>query len=317
MAEWSWEWDMPSGVGKNHALSDKMRQAAVAESKFMQFVTPEPNYGRRRGESINIPRVKAVAVPTSVTLSEGTRIPTDTFVVNYRAVTVDEIGRSVQFTHKSELLAHFDLKDKIQAELMRQLKLALDIKAATAFKAGQIIYIPTSVSAGTFDTDGAASTTALVNLTVAHLKTIRDYMSDSLHVPGYGGGDRYIVLASTKACRGLKNDPEFLEWNKFGNADKFFKGQVGMIENCDVIEVNHTSALSNTKGSGSILGEAVFFGDDAVTMAEAEACELRAAIPADYGREQGCAWYGVLAFLNVWGDSANDGEARTILVSSA
>ena len=80
--------------------------------------------------------------------------------------------------------------------------------------------------------------------------------------------------------------------------------------------MNHTNALSGSKGSGSVLGEALIFGDDAVTMAIVEDPELRAAIPADFGREKAVAWYGVLEFGLVW-DTSSDGEARVIRVTSA
>ena len=69
-------------------------------------------------------------------------------------------------------------------------------------------------------------------------------------------------------------------------------------------------------GTGSVLGEGVVFGDDAVVMAEAISPELRAAMPQDFGRSQAVAWYGVLAFAQVWGDSGNAGQARVVHVGS-
>jgi hypothetical protein len=126
-----------------------------------------------------------------------------------------------------------------------------------------------------------------------------------------------MCLASTKALRGVKNDPEFLAWKQFGKQDEAFtKGMVGTIENIDFIEVNHTQALSNAKGTGSVLGEAVFFGDDAVAMAVVMDPELRMAIPGNYGLQNSVAWIGMLEFGVIW-DTANDGEARIIRVTSS
>ena len=142
-------------------------------------------------------------------------------------------------------------------------------------------------------------------------------MSDTLHTPGFRGTDEFICLASTKALRGIKRDPEFREWRQYIQpGDAFMKSEVGKIENIRFMEVNHTNALANNKGSGSVLGEALFFGDDAVSMAVVEDPELRVAIPGNFGLSQAVAWVGLLEFGLVW-DTANDGEARVIRLTSA
>ena len=317
MAEFQWALDATTGVFKNHALSAKLREAAIAATKCMEHVDPEPGYGKRMGDTVTIPRISNIAEPTTAKFSEGDQVPVDTFAMSTTSVTVSYWGRAVRLSDFAQMLSSFDLKDKIQRKLLQQQRLVLDSGAATAFKAGQIKFQPTSLSGGTFATNGTASTTALENLTVAHVKTIRDYMQDTLHVPGRNGGDDYVGLASTKACRGIKNDPEFMEWHKYVGPDKLYTGEIGKIENVRFIEVNHTNALSNAKGSGSVLGEAVIFGDDAVTMAIVQDPELRIAIPGNFGLSLGVAWIGVLEFLQTWGDSASDGEARVVHVTSA
>ena len=50
----TWTFDAPTGVYKNHAMSENLRNAAIAEHKFMQFVATEAGYGRKKGESITI-----------------------------------------------------------------------------------------------------------------------------------------------------------------------------------------------------------------------------------------------------------------------
>lgn len=317
MASFTWEADVAAGVLKNHALSAKIREAAIANTKFMVYVDPEPGYGRKKGDSITITRIKNIAEPTSAKIGESDRVPIDTFSQSSVTITVSEYGRGVEYTHKAQLLNNYDLEDKIQKKLRQQLSLVLDTAAAAAFKTAKIIYQPTSLTAGTFTTNGTPAVQALQNLTVAHVKVIRDYMSDTIHVPGWRGGERYMCLASTKACRGIRNDPEFQVWRSPQQAEESFnKGKIGSIENVDFVEVNHTNALSNAKGSGSILGEALFFGDDACAMAVVEDPELRAAIPGDFGRQMAVAWLGVLEFGLIW-DTANDGEARVIRLTSS
>jgi N4-gp56 family major capsid protein len=317
MAEFTWDLDAPSGVFKNHALSAKVREAAIADTKFVQFCDVEPGYGRKKGESITISRIKNVAEPSNPRFNERDRVPIDTFAMSTVAITVSYFGRGIEFTEKSELLSHFDIKDKIQRKLKQQMQLAMDTAAAAAFKTAKIKFIPTSLAGGTFDTDGTPSTAALENLSVAHVKVIRDYLADTIHVPGWRGGEEFIGLASTKALRGIKNDPEWMAWRQYIQpGDAFLKGEVGKIENVRFMEINHTNALSNAKGTGSVLGEALIFGDDAVAMAVVQDPELRAAIPGNFGLSQAVAWIGLLEYGLIW-DTATDGEARVIHITSS
>lgn len=316
MSAFQWQFDAPTGVYKNHKLSAQLREASVAESKFMQFVKPEPGYGKKMGESINITRVSNITVPTDSTLNENVRIPEDEVVLSMQAITVAENGRSVPFTSFAEDLSHIDLRNAVQRQLRRQMTLSLDIAASTAAKAGKIKAIPDGISSLVFDTDGDPSTQASVNLNVFHVEQIRDYMFTTLNVEP-AVGDDYISLVSTKAKRGLMNDPAWIEWKKYTDPAAKFNAEIGRIENTRFIEVNHTSALSGSLGASGVLGEAVFLGADALVMAVAEDPELRAKQPEDYGRSLGVAWYGIYGFGQIWSDSANAGEARVVHLTSS
>jgi N4-gp56 family major capsid protein len=313
---YSWQFDAPSGVFKNHQMSSKLRMAAIAETKFMQFVMPEPGYGKSKGESITITRVSNITVPTNARLAELGKIPEDDLVLSTIAITVTEWGRSVPYTSLSNDLSKFDISNVIQKKLRDQMALVMDSAAADAFQAGKIKAIPTGVAALTFDTDGTASSQATVNLNVYHVEQIRDYMASTLNIPAYSG-DEYIGLVSTKAARGLKNDPAWEVWHKYTDPQAKYNGEIGKLEGVRFIEIKNTSALSGSLGLNGVLGEAVFFGDDAVAMAVAEDPELRAELPKDFGRQKSVAWYGILEFGQIWGDSASAGEARVIHVTSS
>lgn len=313
----SWSLDAPSGVYKNHALSEKLREAAIPEAKFMQFVNVEPGYGKQKGESITITRVANIAEPSNGRLDEQSLIPEDELQLSTVAVTVNEWGRAVPYTSLSEDLGKFDPSNIIQKELMKQMRLTVDTAAADAFKSSsaKVKYIPTGAAAGTFDTDGVPSTTALANMNVFHIEAIRDYMFSTLNVPAFEGDD-YIALVSTKAKRGIVSDSAWQDWHKYTDPQAKYNGEIGRIENIRFIEINHGRALSNAKGSGGVLGECLFFGADAVVMAVAEDPHLRAMLPGDYGRQKGVAWYGIMEYGVVW-DTANAGEARIVHVTSA
>lgn len=316
MAQHGWASDGPSGVHKNHKLSAKIRMAAIAQAKLMQFVKPESGYGKKMGESVTITRVSNVTVPTDDTLNENVRIPEDNISLSTQAISVSERGRAIPYSSLSLDLSHFDLQNAIQKKLRDQLSLSLDIKASDAFSAGMVKAIPTGIAATTFDTDGTASSAAVSNLNMYHIEQIRDYMFGTLHIAPFMGDD-YICVLSYKAKRGIMNDPNWKDWQKYTDPSKKFNSEVGRIENIRFVEQNHTASLSATLGTGSVLGEAFFFGEDPVTMAVVQDPELRAKESEDYGRSKGVAWYGIYGFGQIWSDSANAGEARVVHLTSS
>jgi len=314
MAEQTWSFDAPTGVYKNHEMSEQLRYAAIAETKGLQFVTPEPGYGKKKGESITISRVSALTVPTSGVLTENISIPEDVLSITTVAVTVNEWGRSVPYTSLSDDLSAFNMQNIVQRALRDQMKVVLDNAVFAAFKTGQIKAEATGVSSINFDTGGAATQQAVANLDMYHVEQIRDYMYTTLLIPPYEGDD-YIGLVSTKAKRGVISDPAWEPWHRYTDPEAKYNSEIGRMENIRFIEINNTGALSGSKGLNGVCGEAIFFGTDAVAMAVAEDPELRAKIPSDYGRSRGVAWYGILNFGVVW-TTANAGEARIIHLTS-
>lgn len=316
MATMSWTYDALSGVHKNHALSSNLRYASIKETKFAQLADIETGYGRGKGESVTIIRVANIDVPTSDALNELDTIPEDSISLSSQAITPVEHGRAIPYTNLYQQLAVYDVNSIIQRRLKDQLKLSMDISAATAAKAGRVKYIPTGVASGTFDTDGTASTTATSNLNTFHVEQIRDYMFSTLNMAPYQGDD-FMAIVSTKAKRGIINDPKWEDWHKYTDPESKYAGEIGRYEGIRFIENNNTAVLSASLGTGSVLGEAIFFSMDSLTLAVVEEPELRAKVPTDYGRSKGVAWYGIYGYGQVWSDSANPGEARTVHVTSA
>ena len=207
MATFSWVPDIPAGVLRNHYISSQLRKQAIAEAKFMAHVKPEPGYGKRKGESVTIPRTKSLPEPVNPRLLETQKIPVDKFAVGTTSITVTEWGRALELTNFAEELNSFDLKNPMQAALRDQMKLSLDTGAAAAFKSAMTKYIPTSLTTGVFDTDGVASTQAVENLTLAHIAEIRDYMYSVLFAPPVDAEGNYLCLASDEGPSGDQERP--------------------------------------------------------------------------------------------------------------
>jgi N4-gp56 family major capsid protein len=320
MAQFTWVADATTGVFKNHQLSSQIRMAAIKEAKFMQFVKPEDGYGKKKGESITIVRVSNISVPTTDVLSEVARIPEDTMAMSTQAITAVERGRALPYTKLSVDFASFDLQNAIQSKLKDQLKLSMDKAAGAKFVAGQILAIPTGIAATTFETDGSASNAAVSNLNMYHVESVRDYMYGTLNIAPYSGDD-YVCILVTLAKRGLLRDPSWVDWKKYTDPAAKYNGEIGRIENIRFVETNNSQSSSGLRsgvGTGSVLGEAVFFGADPVVMAVAEDPHLLAEenVGNDFGRSKSIAWYGIYEFGQIWSDSANAGEARVVYMTS-
>ena len=313
MANFTWNFDAPTGVYKSRTMSAHLYQAAIADAVFVDHARPVGGFGKKQGETVTLKRIKALTVPGSPVLTEGVRISEDTLTINTVGITVQEIGRAVPYTSLSEDLGAIDMENAIQAELRRQMRLSLDGLCATALKAAYIKYIPVTATSKTINTD-ASLAAAASPMNTWHLEEIRDYMAGTLFVPKIG--DAYIGIFALKSTRGIKRDPSWEEWHKYTDPQAKWNNEIGRWEDIRIIECNNTTALSNTKGTGSVLGEGVVFGEDAVVLAEVITPELRAGIPADFGRSKAVAWYGVLRFSQVW-DTGNAGEAKTVHVTSS
>jgi len=317
--ETTWTYDAADGVYKNHALSNKLMETAAQKMVVVPFTTKVQEFGRKMGETVNLAYWEELDVPTNYgELDESTRVPIDKLQMGTRAITIKEWGRGVEYTNLMQELSKFAPKDGAQKKLTIQMQKCMDIAAADGFKNAKIIFIPTSLTGGTWDTDGTPSTQALYNLTKAHMGVIRDYMANDLHVPFYEG-DHYVGLFATKALRGLKDDKAIEDWFKYlRKGDLIFKSEIGRVEQIRAVEVTHEDAFSNGVGSGSVLGEGVVFGDEAVARVEVDYPHLRANpnYQGDFGRRKAVIWYGIVVFDVYW-DSADDLKAKVVRIGSS
>jgi len=320
MAAATWTYSAPDGVYKSHEISKNLLHVAIEEMKLLPFTTAVSGFGKGRGETITLMHIKHVPEPLSAELEESTRIPIDQIEMDQRAITVVEMGRGIEHTHLFEQLSAFDVRNEIQKALKVQMERCMDTAVAAAFKHTdvKVIFTPTSLTGGVWDTDGTPTTAATHNLTFDHMGVIADYMAGDLHIPPYKG-DNYVSCWSRKPLRGLKSDPLWQAVHMYlRKGELFFKGEVGMAEGIRCVEVHRENALSNSIGTGSITGEGLIFGDEAIARVEAEAPHLRldANFQGDFGRTKAVAWYGILKFASIWA-TANDGEAKIVRWASA
>lgn len=306
----SWKYDAPSNTYKNHYLSQKIREQAIADTVFMKFATPEPGYGKRKGESATITRI--LQLPMATRVGETDRLPAGRPPIETKQVGISEWGFKIPTTQFERDLTHFDLMNPFQANLRRQIELTMDKMVADAFKLTPIKYVP--LAAGpSVTTNGTPSGTSNQNLQVSDLREIHDYLHGTLKTPKYRNG-KYVGILSTKAARGIKNDPEYKEWLAPTTSEPLISGMLKDIEGFTLIETNHFDALAENAGQSTTTGEAIFFGADSVGMLEIQSPEIRMGLPDDLGRFQDVGWVGILEAFLVWERAS---LARVVHVTSA
>jgi N4-gp56 family major capsid protein len=273
-------------------------------------------FGKGKGETVSLTRIASIAEPTSTVLTEGQKISEDTYAVTQTSITVKEHGRSIPLTSIVEDLSNYDLGSSIEKELTRQMTLSMDTSTAVAFRLGYAKYVPTGAASSTKETSAAAvSATATSNLGVYHIKEIYDLLYDTYKTPPYEGED-YIGVFRHKSVAGLRDDDDWIEWQKYTGPSGLQTGEVGRINSVRIIDTNHGGTdLTNPKGlslcgTSDVLGEGFVFGDDAVAVAMVQEPELRMKAPQDYGRDRGVAWYGIYA-LGVIHDAQTPAAGKT------
>lgn len=281
----------------------------------LQFVTPEPAAGSGRGSKVFFDKISNISTAGG-TLTETDTIPKRNFTITQGTLTLTEYGNSIPFTQKVKTLSEMSVPDAIRTVLTNDMKVVLDSAAATQFTTNDYIATITNTATTTFGSSGTALATATGNMSDKNVRDIVDRMK-TLFIPKYDG-ENYVCIASTNSIRGLYDFFEAKAQNT--TMAPLYRGEVGTYYGCRFVE--ETNFLSNTDGSSGAFGQAVFFGADAVREGIAIPEEIRIAIPSDYGRDQGIAWYGLLGFQQVWSmfgvkNGQADGQTRIIMVKSA
>jgi N4-gp56 family major capsid protein len=305
----SWTFDAPTGTYRNHALSRDIRREAIADAKFMQFLRAESGFGKQKGESVTITRI--MALPKANRVGETDRLPSGRPAIETKQVGVSQWGFKIPITEFEKHLTYFDIMNPFQAALRDQITLTMDVMAADALKLTPVKYVPTSTG-GVFSTNGDPNGVSDRNLGIQDLRRIHDRLHGDLKVPTYKNG-KYVGILSTKAARGLKNDPEYKDWLAPSTSEPLLSGRLKDVEGFALFETNHYDALANLAGTSLTTGEAMFFGADAAGLVRIMDPEIRAGMPEELGTFREIGWVGTVEAFLTW---ERPSLARAIHVTS-
>lgn len=305
-----------TGIGSVPYLTDKVRTVAQPMFRLRQLIDAQEAVGKGRGDTWLFDKKKNVATQGG-TLVETATIPETQFTVVQGSGTITEYGNSVPWTMKAQTLDQIEIDSLTEASLRDDMVKVLESAAGAQFAATDYTAVCVSTASVAFTTNGTATATATADLTGANVRSIVDYMRKKL-IPKYDGMN-YVCVASISSLAGLHADTATGGWidlSKYTGefAKNPMNGEVGTFYMTRFME--ETGYLSNTIGSGSTRGQAVFLGADTVYEAVSIPEEIKVKNSVDYGRDLGIAWYALLGFKIVWNFAA-DGEQHIVFVTSA
>jgi hypothetical protein len=283
-------WANNGSVLYSPLLSAEVDIQAQPELRFVEYCEDKEAWGKNAGETFLYDIVTNIDTQGGKIVETAT-IPEHGYTINQGTATLYEFANAIPWTRKYSELSQVNVRKVPTRLLADDYAKVIDTTAELQFNQTRVRYVATGTAAGVWSTTGTATATCSNSLNTTHHKTIIDYMYQTLKCPPYNGSD-YMAICSTGAKRGIYDDCEdIMMYTKFPE-----KGEFGRYYDCRFVRTNH--ALSDAMGSGSVYGEAYYFGGrmDPVCRGMAVRMEVRQKEPGDYGRSKGLAWYTIQGF---------------------
>jgi N4-gp56 family major capsid protein len=290
MAGQVWAVNSLGGFMYSLELSDILRTAVQPLCKFRQFSDAKDftDKGLHKGQIFTWDVYNDVATQ-GTTLVETSTLPQTNFTIAQGTGTVTELGNSVPYSGMLDNLSKHPVQEIINKVLKNDCKKVIDTQAYNQFNACLLRVAPlngTDTTAITLTTNGTCSTTNSTNMRSNHIKSIVDLMKER-NIPPYLG-DEYFGISWPSTWRPVKNDLQGVYQYRDEGFQMIYNGEIGKFEGCRFIEQTN---IAKTGFAAGLSNWAFFFGEDTVAEALVVPEEIRGAIPTDYGRSKGIAWY--------------------------
>jgi len=312
-----WAVNSEGGYLYSDQLSTKLRQAVQPMTRFRQFCDAKDatQKGLKTGDAFHWDVYSNVATQ-GTTLTETSTIPRTNFNIMQGTLTVAEFGNSVPYTAKLDNLSKLPVTEIINKVLKDDAKKAFDTAAYNQFNSTLLRVVPgssgTATDVITLTTNGTATGTNNVALGKNHVKAISDLMKER-NIPAYMADD-YCSCGHPSSFRQLKNDLEDVHKYVDRGFDMILNGEIGRYESCRFVEQTNIAKEAWSNGKSNQIS---FFGEDTVAEAIVIPEEMRGAIPSDFGRSKGIAWYYLGGFGIVHANTDFVAQARIVKWDSA
>lgn len=294
-------WTNSGSYWANHKLSQSMRMQAEPMYVWRQFVDSKEDFGKGKGDAIDFTK-QLLIDSRGGTLVETNTFPTNKIKYVKDSLTVTEYGNGTEVTEKATTLSQFDLRSSQNKGLVEDQKNAIDYAVSVQFQSAKFKAVCVNTATVSFTTNGTATATATANPSDKTIRTIIQYAKKK-RIPKLGS--YYNIILSTDAMGGVYDYLQAVA--QYAEPSFRYTDEIGKYYGARFIEENNY--LSNVLGAGSVYGEGVLFGEEAVQQGVALAEELRY-WEDDGGRIKKYVWYAILGFKKTW-DLANDDSNST------
>lgn len=299
-------------VSHKDKMSIMVRHAAQPLMQFGSLTKASAALGANKGDTVYLPKARDISQSTS-TIPEFSSLPVKEAPINEVAVTVDEYGASVEYTGRGKLYAEFNLTEVLNTKIANNIAQSKDAIVGAVYQAADTWVVPTAAGHA-FDNGVAAPDSAADQAFDASVvRAVRKKLRQD-DVPTFDGRF-YLLLMSPGAYFAMFEDTStngLTDWHKYAAPENLISGELGSFFGFRILE--ETNVISDTLGTGSNEGEALFIGGDAV----AEAMAMPEVVKTDtwnYDRFFGIAWHGYFGWKQIW-NQTDDTEYRIIRASS-
>lgn len=304
----AWQLHAPTLTYRDHTLTNTVRHEAVPDAMTFQFLRPEKEFGKHKGDTFTLTRV--LKLPLATRIAEMDQLPDGRPAIQTKNVSISRWGQKIAITEMEEDLTKYNLPDIFKSKLREQITLTLDKMAADALQLTLLKYTPTT-SGYTTATNGTAGASASRNVGIADLRNLYDLMRNGnggaqAPVPTFKDGT-YRLIGSTRLMRGIKNDPEYKDWMAPSTSGPIKTGKLPeIVEGFRLYESNHDSAWADLAGASTVCGEGCAFGDDSAGFLEVRSPDIRMSIPVpdDLGTVRYIGWVGIFEAFHTWETAA-------------
>lgn len=225
-------------------------------------------YPKHNGGIVNVRGLSPY--PTATTpLTEGVTPKGNQMNFHYVEIPVNQYGAYTPITDFASFASRDDVQVHDAEELSSQAGRTLEEIDAEALNAGtSVIYAPAVASDGTVtEVSSRASITSLSKLSVDVIFRALNYLEVQKAEPI---GDSFVAIVHPNTKYDLMRDKDFVSVTKYADAQRIFKGEIGMIGNIRFVVSTYAKVFKNAGSSNTNVYSTLVFGKDAYKVLEIE-----------------------------------------------
>lgn len=227
------------------------------------------------GSKVNVPMNSGTGVrffkkhhlePKLDPLTEGLTPNPSVFTITSFTAEIEQYGDWLMFSDVATQTAIHRLMKEVRQPQAHQSAKTKDLLVRNELITGAQAAYASKVNGSTVtEVESLSALDATCKLTVEEVRKMANRFKANDIEPAIDGD--YVAIVHPDVMTDLRRDPEWKEWNKAENADKFENGEVGRVEGVRFVETS-IAAITKKSGEANNLGvyHCLFLGADAYSV---------------------------------------------------